>query len=142
MKKNKKQGEPEIVTLKELAERHKDIKKEELFKLVLKCVNCGHRDLLGNFVKKKGGGNLRPLEPYKPKPYKPEPNPYDNWKSRPPKPLRPSKWYTQKAKLKNTMMLMIDHEKYEDFFFCKKCGSSLIILDEEFVKNNITRVLK
>jgi hypothetical protein len=48
-----KEEEPEVITLKEFAEQHPNIKEEELFKIVLVCKNCGHKDLLQKFTKKK-----------------------------------------------------------------------------------------
>lgn len=38
--------------------------------------------------------------------------------------------------------LMINHEEYENLFYCPKCGSSLVVLDPDFVKNNLLRGLE
>ncbi len=144
MEKENKEEEPEVITFKEISERHKDIKEEELFKLVLVCKNCGHKDLLGNFIKKKDKWRdlIKPKEPYEPKPYKP-----NSWKQIPYNPGIKPRWnggnkITCSNNKKIMMAMRMDSIDYEDFFFCPKCRSSLIVLCPEFVKNNIIRVME
>ena len=155
VKEEEAKREPEVITFKELVERNENIKKEELLKLVLVCKNCSHKDLLGNFIKKKKRGwnmidendkpigdnspapDPNPWKPYKPyKPYKPHPD-INPWKQ--PNPY--NKYYT-KAKTgmtKKLSNLLLGEEEYEDMFFCPKCKSSLVVLDPDFVKNNVLR---
>lgn len=134
-KENKNEGEePEVITFKEIVERHKDIKIDELKKLVLICKNCGHKDLLGNFIRKKKKVDriYLPDDTPKPKPYNP-----DDWGK--PDPFRipkPPYRFSAKTTNKKIMAIMVDNEEYKDFFYCPKCGSSLIVMDKEFIKNN------
>ena len=138
-KETKEVEEPEVITFKEIVERNKNIKKEELFKLVLVCKNCSHKDLLKNFIRKKEKmmnwdglkDEIKPT-PWKPKPTPWKPDPY--WKGDPYKRYRCSKTTKQ-----NLSCLMLDKEEYEDMFFCPKCKSSLVVLDPDFVKNNILK---
>ncbi len=148
--------EEEVITCKEFLEKHQDIKEEKLHKIVLVCKNCGHKDLLKNFLKDKGrmvrdrairdwgdvDDDISP-RPF-PKPLYPKPPPYN------------PKWGTitceNKTKgmkvgtatpvKKNKMMLArLEHGNYEDMFYCPKCGSSLIVLCKEFLKNNVAELL-
>lgn len=124
--------EPEVITFKEFFEKNKSIPFEELCKIVLVCKNCQHKDLLKNFIRevKKGWDIIQPQEPSPYKPYKPI------------KPYPPYKPYTKwKSYSKNVMSLMVGNKDYEDMFFCPKCGSSLVVLCKEFIKNNILRGL-
>ncbi len=132
-KENKEQEEPEVITFKEIAERHKDMKYEEMCKLVLVCKNCGHQDLLKNFIKEKNrwvGKRDPKIDPdeWEPKPYKP-PKPYH------PKFPRPNSWSDK------VTCMMINNISYEDMFFCPVCKSSLVCLNPKFSKNNIARTL-
>ncbi len=144
---NKEQEEPEVITFKEILERHKDMEEEERHKIVLVCKNCGHQDLLKNFIKKKDK-----YERLK-KPYEPKPHNLDDWEPNPwnPTPLpykipprrRRQPYYKCAENDKKVMMtiIMTDNKEYEDMFFCPKCGSSLVCLNPKFVKNNIARAL-
>lgn len=147
MEKEKKETkvveEPEVITFKEIIERHKDIKKGELYKLVLVCKNCGHKDLLKNFIRKKEADWSGITDTISPKPWKPEPKPTP-WKKPIPDPYwkgDPYKRYECGKTKQNLTCLILDDEEYEDMFFCPKCKSSLIVLDPDFVKNNILRGL-
>jgi len=131
--------EPEIITFKEFFENNKNISFGELCKMVLVCKNCGHKDLLGKFIQeknpdwKKWGEPILPQEdplPYKPKP---RPNPWNPY---------PKKYPRFIYKTKRLNMLWIDSKEYEDMFYCRKCGSSLVVLCDEFVKNNMLRGLE
>ena len=130
--------EPEVITFKEFVERNKNIPFEELCKMVLECKNCGHKDLLKNFIKERKPDwsviqpAIDPSYPYKPKPYKPKP-----WHPN----INPWKRYRVQNKQKMSS-LVIDHKDYEDMFFCPKCGSSLVVLCDEFTKNNLLRGLE
>ena len=139
--------EDEVITFKEFIGKHKDIKEEELYKIVLVCKNCGHKDLLRNFLKERerrtmvwGGDdeNIQPA-PFKPSPF-PTPIPSK------PSPFNP-RWIikgTPRTASKTTKMLMttiVTQHNYEDMFYCPKCGSSLVVLCREFVKNNVARLL-
>ncbi len=143
--KNETKQEPEVITFKEIVERNKNLKKEELFKLVLVCKNCSHKDLLKNFIRKKErdwnieGDKPKPNYIPSPSPWNPSPSPDINpWKQ--PKPYKPYyKRYKCGTKQKSVSCLMLDREEYEDMFFCPKCKSSLVVLDPDFVRNNILR---
>ena len=130
--------EPEVITFKEFVERNKNIPFEELCKMVLECKNCGHKDLLKNFIKERKPDwsdiqpAIDPSYPYKPKPYKPKP-----WHPN----INPWKRYRVQNKQKMSS-LVIDHKDYEDLFFCPACKSSLVVLCEEFNKNNLLRSLE
>lgn len=139
--------EPEVITFKEIVERNKNMKEEEMMKVVLECRNCGHKDLLKNFILEKK--NSRNVQPY-PKPnIQPEPYPDNPWKPYPniPKPWKPYPYITKyRQNIKNLksnkiMNIMLGNKEYEDMFYCKKCGSSLVVLCKEFIKNNILRGL-
>ena len=123
--------EPEVITFKEVFERNKNIPFEELCKMVLECKNCGHKDLLKNFIKKKkpDWDIISPKPDQVPYPYKPKPLP-NPWKR--------YRWQKNKKKLS---ALWINNTEYEDLFYCPKCGSSLVVLCKDFVKNNILRGL-
>ena len=131
MENKEQEEEPEIITFKEILERHKDMKEEELHKLVLVCKNCGHQDLLKNFIKNKSEGFERM-----------------NISVNDPQPLRQWKRWNPRDKMtctKNkeiTMMVIVNNTEYEDMFFCPKCDSSLVCLNPKFVKNNIARTLE
>ena len=127
-------SEEEVISFKEFAEKHKDIKEEELHKIVLVCKNCGHKDLLKNFLKERekrisiSGGLLKePREavPITPARFKPR------WITR----GNPSKT------IKMMMVNLISPSNYEDMFYCPKCKSSLVVLCKEFIKNNVARLL-
>ena len=131
----------EVVTFKEIAERHKNIKKEELMKFVLICKNCNHKDLLINFIKIKNRFT-KVAEPLYSPPKKPSFPPNGDWFPKP-------KWinkeippYTiQSSNKKKINCLVLDDEEYEDYFFCPVCKSSLVVISSDFTKNNIARVL-
>ncbi len=141
MTEKNKEEEPEVIIAKEFLEQHKDMKEGEVHKFVLVCKNCGHKDLLKNFLKRKSltrGVDIVPGDfvptPYKPKPSKP--NPWD-------RPYYPKyKWNCVKDNKKIMMAIIMRNEEYEDMFFCPKCGSSLVVLCKEFVKNNIARTFE
>ena len=135
----KEEFEEEVITFREFVEKHKDVNEKELFKLVLKCANCGHKDLLKNFLKEREGRRM--INPWEDKR---EPTPSF------PKPMRfEPRWTTRGGNnnlttSKTTKMLMttiISHSNYEDMFYCPKCGSSLVVLCREFIKNNVARLL-
>lgn len=135
----KKKEEPEVITFKEIVERNKNIPEEELYKFVLVCKNCQHKDLLKNFIKKRQrdwdiAQGEKPTLPWKPYPY-PKPSPW--------KPISPYKRYrmTSKNGKSQVINLVLNGTDYEDMFFCPKCHSSLVVLCEDFVKNNILRGL-
>lgn len=132
MEKEKQEGsEEEVITFKEFVENHKDIKEEEIHKIVLVCKNCGHKDLLKNFIRKKDGGVKIMRGDYHQFPPKTPPERFNQrWISRQTKPNG-----------KKIMMAYLEHREYEDMFFCPKCKSSLVVLCKEFIKNNMTRVL-
>ncbi|KKM67275.1 hypothetical protein LCGC14_1472730 [marine sediment metagenome] len=141
-KEDKGTEEPEVITFKEFYERNKSIKFEELQKIVLVCKNCSHKDLLGNFIKRRKnewdvvGRNLISDQETDPKPI----NPYDNdWKKPPYKPRFIGK--IRNSKKSGFSMVLIEDKRYEDMFYCPKCGSSLVVLCNEFIKNNILRGL-
>ena len=142
MTKKKQEEEPEVITFKEFYERNKHIEFEELSKFVLVCKNCSHKDLLGNFIKKRKkstdwnvvGGNFRP----DPKSWKPSRD-INPWKQPPFKRYQIRNGKTTKKQ--NVNSLILNDEEYEDMFYCPKCGSSLIVMDKEFTKNNILRGL-
>lgn len=77
--------EPEITTLKELV-KSSGLSKDKLEKIALVCMNCGHKDLLVNFVEKKpykarmGESNEGNVDLFPPK-RKPKPHHY-------PRPMR------------------------------------------------------
>ncbi len=104
--------------LKEVIESVNDEK--EIFNIALKCVNCGHRDLLVKFLRVRtlfttgvmGGGSWAGTS-------------YNN-----PIPKSTPKKYVE-----------IDGVKYDKNLTCLKCKSSLITLDEKFTKNNVVRML-
>lgn len=135
-----KEEEPEIITFKDILERHKDMNDEDLFKLVLVCKNCGHQDLLKNFLKEEDNSitfSDRDAKPFKPKPYSQpswEPMKY-RWRDKRIQPM------TKSATKMMMAMATIGNKRYEDMFFCPKCGSSLVCLNPKFVKNNTARVL-
>ena len=137
MKKEKQEGsEEEVITFKEFVEKHKDIKEEELHKIVLKCANCGHKDLLKNFIRKKEGRwNVTKGDDTFPSPKPIEP--YDDWNKK----LHKPRWISKQRDTKRKMMAILENGEYEDMFFCKKCGSSLVVLCKEFIKNNMARLL-
>ncbi len=133
--------EDEVITFKEFIGKHKDIKEEELHKIVLVCKNCGHKDLLKNFLKEMErrkivwGGDDRNIQPtpFKPSPY-PKPMRFEpRWITKPP--------ITASKTTKLMMTTLIAPSNYEDMFFCPKCGSSLVVLCKEFIKNNVARLL-
>ena len=138
MTKKKQEEEPEVITFKEFYERNKHIEFEELSKFVLVCKNCSHKDLLGNFIKKRkkstdwniADDRLIPNPNPKPNPWK-QPSPF--------KPYRITK--TKNSKKCGFSMVLIEDKRYEDMFYCPKCGSSLVVLCNEFIKNNILRGL-
>jgi len=114
--------------------RHKDMKEEEMNKIVLICKNCGHQDLLKNFLKKKQQRWEKIRESPNdrvPAPYHPYPKP--DWGT----PRKP--YYGDPYKRNITCLVMIND--YEEMFFCPKCGSSLVCLNPKFVKNNTARTL-
>ena len=143
MEENKEQeNEPEVITFEDIVNRHKDMKEKELHKIVLICKNCGHQDLLKNFRKKEESPWKKvrndPDDDWKlPEPHKPYPKPYPepDWT-----PKRP---YYSRGKI--TCLVKIQEEedgiRYEEMFFCPKCGSSLVCLNPKFVKNNTARTL-
>lgn len=55
MVKEEKNNEDQVITLEEIMEKAtmKKIKEEDMVNLVLKCGNCGFRDLLFKFLRKK-----------------------------------------------------------------------------------------
>ncbi len=134
--------EEEVITFQEFAEKHKDIKEEELHRIVLVCKNCGHKDLLKNFLKERERRKGLILEDYdiQPTPFKPTPYP---------KPMRfEPRWTTRggnnnltSSKTTKIMTTLISKGNYEDMFYCPKCGSSLVVLCREFIKNNVARLL-
>lgn len=133
--------EEELTSFKEVMEKHPNIPQGDLFRMVLVCKNCNHKDLLVKFIKKKemDWARKHPLE--KPYPDYPKPNP---WKQ--PKPYQPKPYYKwiNKTQPKDKIMMMalfLNHEEYEEFFYCPKCGSSLVALSSEFSKENIAKVL-
>ena len=122
--------EPEVITAKEFLEQHKNMKEEEVYKFVLVCKNCGHQDLLKNFIKKKSEGFERMNIPAD------DPEPPRQW----------TRWNlgdkmrcTKNKEI--TMMVTVNDTEYKDMFFCPKCGSSLVCLNPKFVKNNTARTL-
>lgn len=131
-------AEERIIILKELMERveKKELKIEDILTLALKCVNCRHRDLLKNFLAKRGEEKSKTY-PYPYQPYQPPPKPYQ------PTPYK--KWYCENKKKQYTknkiINLMIQAEIYLDDLFCPKCKSRLIVLDKEFIKNNVLKML-
>ncbi len=146
MTEKNKEEEPEVITAKEFLEQHKNMKEEEVNKFVLVCKNCNHKDLLKNFLRKKDLTRRVDVVPgdFEPKPYKP--NPW-NVPYKPKIPYKdPYKRYrcnkTTNSKTAKMMALMINNENYEDMFYCPKCGSSLVVLCKEFVKNNIVRAME
>ncbi len=136
--------EEEVITFREFVEKHKDVNEKELFKLVLKCANCGHKDLLKNFKKERERARrINPFSDIEVEPNPIEPSPF-------PKPIRfEPRWTTTGGNnnlttSKTTKMLMatlISPSNYEDMFHCPKCGSSLVVLCKEFIKNNVARLL-
>lgn len=138
--------EPEVITFKEFSEGHKNMEEEEMHKIVLVCKNCNHKDLLKNFIKKVENKigmfpETKPKyipDPWKPSPPKPHPDIkpylYKKWR-------HPIKYRTQSNSKKINKLASIEKE-YEDMFYCPKCGSSLVVLDKDFIKNNILRGLK
>lgn len=143
----------EIIDFEELRERHKNVEFEELCKLVLVCKNCGHKDLLIKFLKEKENRkNYREKDkedresyPWNPKPH---PSPWN--------PSRKDNYYSKCNEMKDVkkniicaislgkmsiITSSIGNDKYEKYFYCPKCGSSLVVLDKEFTKNNIGRVM-
>ncbi len=149
--KEEKEGEPEVITAKEFLEQHKDMKEEDVYRFVLVCKNCNHKDLLKNFLKKIIKGydvSIKDPEPPPWKKYKPEPSP---WKPKPDRPYYgdppPLKRYTMKSQNKKDVMCMVNlvnslhPADYEELFFCPKCGSSLVVLCPDYIKNNMTRSL-
>ncbi len=53
MENKEQEDEPEVITFEDIINRHKDMEEEEMHKIVLVCKNCGHQDLLKNFIKKE-----------------------------------------------------------------------------------------
>ena len=129
-----KEEEPEVISFKELMERHPDTKAEELFIIVLVCKNCGYKDLLQKFAKKKEDNWEEIHKPsLQPRIYPVRPSPY---------PYRFKPRYIQSNSgmmkaISNSNMIM----EFEELFYCPKCGSSLVVLCKEFIKNNLAKVL-
>lgn len=125
------ENKEDIVTWKEIQERHKEVPKENLYKLVLVCKNCGHKDLLINFLKKDELRYNRPARVW------PEDNPnIKPWKG------VPYKYRSNPGKGMSTKMLhVLDFASVEEYFFCPKCKSSLVALSSEYSKNNLMKVL-
>ena len=150
---NESKEEEEVITCREFLEKHKDIKEEELQKIVLVCKNCEHKDLLKNFLKDRERANIFGGNDYTPKPIDPSPSPFP---SKPPyrwnptitgQTLKASKVGTATStanpikKGNKMMMVILENRNYEDMFYCPKCGSSLVVLCKEFLKNNVARLL-
>ena len=150
----KEKVQEDITSFQEIKEKHPDVSDDNLFRLVLVCKNCGHKDLLINFLQKLGDDKdwdrIRTPRPY-PVPSRPYPNPYNppkpNNPYNPKKPLNwPNKRYisykkgNQNQTTQSIYMSVVD-SKYKEFFFCPKCGSSLVALSSEYAKNNIVRML-
>lgn len=137
-------GEDEVITFKEFIGKHKDIKEEELHKIVLVCKNCGHKDLLKNFLKERERRRGLISEDYniQPTPFKPSPSPIPMFPK--PNPFNPrwiTKGRTSSSKTTKLMTTIITPSNYEDMFYCPKCKSSLVVLCREFIKNNVARLL-
>ncbi len=147
--KEEKKNEGEVISAKEFLDKHKDMDEKELYKVVLVCGNCKHKDLLKNFLKMDEPDEL---PPWTPKPY-PNPDIPNPWKPRKPypKPYYGDPRYkrytcdnkTSKLNKKQVMNMVtsIPSGEYEELFYCPKCGSSLIHLDSDYIKNNTTRLL-
>ncbi len=159
--------EPEIINLKDLAESS-GLSKDKLEKIALVCLNCGHKDLLVNFVKKNKpydvvagfdeGSLITPRrKPMKiGDPFKFPPKRFYSGATGTAKPLkltggkvvlkttgqvRKGMSYAGK-KISNMVMFGDVWDGYEDYFKCPVCKSALVCLDEEFVKNNLLRGLE
>ncbi len=91
----------EILTLKDFVDKSEKIKKEEMFKIVLKCFSCGYRDLFGKFLSKAS----------------------DYWGN-------------------SNGIVFLYGEKYSEYFYCPKCKSSIVGLDDKFIKHNLFRILE
>jgi hypothetical protein len=141
-----KKTEDEIITFEELKNKHPNVSMENLSKMVLICKNCGHKDLLINFLKKIENPIFSGMTPYNPQ--RRNPSPYKT----PDRFGSPYfKKYTAKAG-KGMGIAIVDEvskiytynvmkEGFEEYFHCPKCKSSLITLSSEYAKNNIVRVL-
>jgi len=138
----------DIVTWKEIQERHPAIPKENLHKLVLVCKNCGRKDLLVKFLKKREAPfrraepvidweKMKLKEPYKK--WYPKKNYYSKSKNLGFKPNKTLIADETDKLFKFSMNL--DFASPEEYFFCPNCGSSLVCLSSEFSKNNLVRIL-
>lgn len=148
--KKEEKKDDEIITWKELKERHQEVPLENLHKLILICKNCGHKDLLIKFLKKDEPRRIMPAPDYpenwKPKPWKgdpPYPSPYRDPK---PKPWKRPYYYTKTQNKDKIVMIteagmLFNIAISEEYFFCPKCGSSIVALSSEFSKNNLVKVL-
>ena len=140
--KKEEQVEEEVITFKEFAEKHKNIKEEELHKIVLVCKNCGHKDLLKNFLKERArriispwSGNIVKPTPISPIRFKPR------WTDNSITSKQAGQLGNPSKTTKMMMTTLITPSNYEDMFYCPKCGSSLVVLCKEFIKNNVARLL-
>ena len=127
MENKEQEDEPEVITFEDIINRHKDMEEEEMHKIVLVCKNCGHQDLLKNFIKKEKREIINKTDDWTipdQVPTYPKPN------------LPKTPYYSQND---TTCLVMI--RDYEKMFFCPKCGSSLVCLNPKFVKNNTARAL-
>ncbi len=116
-------GQP--TSYKELRERHRNVKLEDFSQLILVCGNCGHKDLLANFTKKRESRGW-------------ETDMGGSW-SLTNKP--PTSNLTKEQKASGRFINAILTGDKKDLFFCPKCNSSLVSLDKDYTKQNMMKVL-
>jgi len=140
-----KKTEDEIITFEELKNKHPNVSMENLSKMVLICKNCGHKDLLINFLKNIENPIFNAIDPYekpyrefKPRHYRTSP-PVRYWSNS----KENNKWVMNSLTMTKASktFLNVMKERFEEYFFCPKCQSSLVALSSEHAKNNIMRVL-
>ncbi len=104
-------------TYKELRKAHKDIPSEEFNKIILVCGNCGHKDLLVNFLKERENQMSGVLS---------------------------GQVVADRIRQTNKIMMVdtldsFNHSK--DLFYCPKCKSSLVLLDKDYTKQNMVKLI-